>query len=42
MNKKGDSPVAEKLADYTLSLPCFPYMSEPQTEYVCKVLRLLI
>lgn len=38
-NKKGDFPVAEKLADNTLSLPCYPYMKDQQAEYVCKVLK---
>lgn len=36
-NKKGDYPVAEKLAQNTLSLPVYPYMKIEQAEYVCKV-----
>jgi dTDP-4-amino-4,6-dideoxygalactose transaminase len=40
--KKGDFPVAEKLAKNTLSLPIYPYMKDKQVEYVCKVLKSLI
>ena len=35
-HKKGDFPVAEKLADEILSLPMFPELSEVQIDYVCK------
>jgi dTDP-4-amino-4,6-dideoxygalactose transaminase len=41
-NKKGDFPVAERLAENTLSLPCYQYMKDEQAEYVCEVLRSLI
>lgn len=41
-NKKGDFPAAEKLAENTLSLPCYPYMKDEQVEYVCKVLKSII
>jgi dTDP-4-amino-4,6-dideoxygalactose transaminase len=41
-NKKGDFPVAEKLARNTLSLPCYPYMKDEQVEYVCEVLKSFI
>jgi dTDP-4-amino-4,6-dideoxygalactose transaminase len=34
--KKGDFPVAEKLADEILSLPMYPELSEEQIDYVCK------
>lgn len=37
--KKGDFPVAEKLADEILSLPMFAEMTEEQVEEVCEVLR---
>ncbi|MFA5261447.1 MAG: DegT/DnrJ/EryC1/StrS family aminotransferase [Candidatus Omnitrophota bacterium] len=37
--KKGDLPVAERVADEILSLPMFPHMSEEQVEYVCKSLK---
>jgi UDP-2-acetamido-2-deoxy-ribo-hexuluronate aminotransferase len=40
--KKGDFPVAEQLAEETLSLPVYPYMKDIQVEYVCKVLKSLI
>jgi dTDP-4-amino-4,6-dideoxygalactose transaminase len=33
--KKGDFPIAEKIADEVLSLPIFPEMSEQQFEHVC-------
>ena len=33
--KKGDFPVAEKIAQEILSLPIFPEMTEQQFEYVC-------
>ena len=37
--KKGDLPVAERVADEILSLPMFPHMSEEQVGYVCKSLQ---
>ena len=33
--KKGEFPVAEKIADEVLSVPIFPEMTEPQFEHVC-------
>lgn len=33
--KKGDFPVAEKLAENGLSLPMFPELTEEQIEYIC-------
>ena len=38
-HKKGDFPVAEKLADEVLSLPMFPHMQKEQIEYVCTSLK---
>lgn len=37
--KKGDFPIAEKLADEILSLPMFPELNEEQIEYVCKKIK---
>jgi dTDP-4-amino-4,6-dideoxygalactose transaminase len=37
--KKGDFPVAEKLADEVLSLPMFPHISKQQIESVCASLK---
>jgi len=33
--KRGDFPVAEKVADEILSLPMFPHISKKQIDYVC-------
>jgi len=38
-HKRGDFPVAEKVADEILSLPMFPHMKKEQIEYVCEVLK---
>jgi dTDP-4-amino-4,6-dideoxygalactose transaminase len=37
--KKGDFPVAEKLAETGLSLPMFPELSDNQIEYVCDSIK---
>jgi len=37
--KRGDFPVAEKLADEILSLPMFPELTEEQIDYVCKKIK---
>ncbi len=37
--KKGDFPVAEKVADEILSLPMFPHMTKEQVSYVCQCLK---
>lgn len=34
--KKGDFPVAEKLADEILSLPMYPELTESEIKYICK------
>lgn len=38
-HKKGEFPVAEKLANEILSLPMYPELNEQQIEYVCKNIR---
>lgn len=40
--KKGDLPVAERLADEVLSLPMFPHMTKEQIRYVCESLKSVI
>jgi dTDP-4-amino-4,6-dideoxygalactose transaminase len=40
--KKGDFPVAEKLADEVLSLPMFPHITKEQIESVCSALKELV
>ena len=37
--KKGDFPVAEKVASEILSLPIFPHMTEAQVQEVVKALK---
>jgi len=37
--KKGDFPVAEKLADEILSLPMYPELTETQIEYICEKIK---
>lgn len=37
--KKGDFPVAEKLADEILSLPMFPELREEQIDFVCEKIK---
>jgi len=37
--KRGDFPVAEKLADDILSLPIYPELTTQQIEYVCDCIR---
>lgn len=37
--KKGDFPVAEKLANEILSLPMYPELAEGQIEYVCEKIK---
>lgn len=37
--KKGDFPVAEKLAETGISLPMFPEMSDEQIEFVCEKIK---
>jgi len=41
-HKKGDFPVAEKVASEILSLPMFPHMTKEQIEYVCQSLKELV
>ena len=36
---KGDFPVAEKIADETLSLPMFPHMTVDQVKEVARALK---
>lgn len=37
--KKSDFPVAQKLADTSLSLPIFPEMTDDQVRYVAKIIK---
>lgn len=37
--KKGDFPVAEKLANEILSLPMYPELTEEQIDYVCEKIK---
>lgn len=37
--RRGDFPVAERIADEILSLPMFPHMTEEQIRYVCDSLK---
>jgi dTDP-4-amino-4,6-dideoxygalactose transaminase len=37
--KKGDFPIAEKIAETCLSLPCYPGMTEQDVENICKALK---
>jgi len=37
--KKGDFPVAEKLAEEILSLPMYPELAKEQIEYVCEKIK---
>jgi len=37
--KKGDFPIAEKLAKKTLSLPMFPEIKDSEIEYICKKIK---
>jgi dTDP-4-amino-4,6-dideoxygalactose transaminase len=37
--KKGDFPVAEKLANEILSLPMYPELAEEQIDYVCEKIK---
>jgi dTDP-4-amino-4,6-dideoxygalactose transaminase len=37
--KKGDFPIAEKLAEQGLSLPMFPELTDTQIEYVCDKIK---
>jgi len=37
--KKGDYPIAEKMADEVLSLPIGPHLAAEQVEYVCNTVR---
>jgi dTDP-4-amino-4,6-dideoxygalactose transaminase len=34
--KKGDFPIAEEIADTSLSLPIGPHLSVDETEYICE------
>ena len=36
--KKGDFPIAEKIADETLALPMYPELSDEQIEYICSLI----
>lgn len=38
-HKKGEFPVAEKLANEILSLPMYPELSEAQINYICEKIR---
>ena len=38
-HKRGDFPVAERLADQVISLPMFPHMTKEQIEEVCDSLK---
>jgi dTDP-4-amino-4,6-dideoxygalactose transaminase len=38
-HKKGDFPVAEKLANEILSLPIYPGLTEEHIEYVCEKIK---
>ncbi|MES2779025.1 MAG: DegT/DnrJ/EryC1/StrS family aminotransferase [Bacteroidota bacterium] len=40
--KKGDYPIAEKIADTCLSLPLFPGMTLEEVEYVCNQIKSFI
>jgi dTDP-4-amino-4,6-dideoxygalactose transaminase len=37
--QKGDFPIAEELAETSLSIPLNPGMSDKEIEYVCKIIR---
>lgn len=37
--KKGDFPIAEEIADTTLSLPCWPGLGEEQINFIAKHIR---
>jgi dTDP-4-amino-4,6-dideoxygalactose transaminase len=37
--KKGDFPLAEKIADTCLSLPMYPGLSKNEVEYICSVIK---
>ncbi len=37
--KKGDFPVAEEIADTTLSLPCWPGLGDEQIQYIANQIR---
>ncbi len=37
--KKGDFPVAESIADQTLSLPVYPYLEDEETDRICDLIR---
>jgi len=37
--KKGEFPVAEKLANEILSLPMYPELTEEQIDYVCEKIK---
>ena len=41
-HKRGDFPVAERVAGEILSLPMFPHITPEQIEYVCERLRELV
>ncbi len=41
-HKRGDFPVAERVANDILSLPMFPHLTPEQIEYVCESLRELV
>ena len=38
-HKKGDFPVAERLADEILSLPMYPELTDEQIDYVCEKIK---
>jgi dTDP-4-amino-4,6-dideoxygalactose transaminase len=38
-HKKGDFPVAEKLADEIISLPMYPELTKEEIEYVCDKIK---
>ncbi len=40
--KKGDFPVAERIADEILSIPMYPHMTKKQIKHVCKTLEDLL
>lgn len=40
--KKGDFPISEKIANTTLSLPLFPYITKEEITYVCDTIKKMV